>query len=397
MLITKTIVLKLKNPNKELVATIDKYTEGMNYVSGIVFENKKTIPIGKLQKQTYNHLRKEIGLKSQMSCNIVRQVCGTYATLKKQIKEKKTKWQKIKYAPTNITYSYKRDFTITENTLGLTTLKSRNKYEIMNYKHAKQYFDGTWKYCASKLVKHKSKGLFFHLTVEKEITEKPITSTTEFIGVDVGMNHLAVATTTEKKNVFFRGGDIKNLRNTFSTQRKRLQKKGTRSAKRMLKHLRERETRLMKNVNHVVSKQIIETAMQYKVPLIAMENLTGIRERTTVKKKQRYGHSSWAFRELQSFVEYKAKEKGLQIIFVNPAYTSQTCSRCGHIEKSNRKGRNFVCKACAFELNADLNASRNIEHKARNFRHDLEFQGCVSATQTKPRRSEFQAPPIRVG
>jgi len=296
--------------------------------------------------------------------------------LKSQINIEQTEWQQIKYRPNNITFSYRRDFTITKSNVSITTLESRNKYEIICYPYTDQFFDGTWTFCASKLVKHKDGDYYFHLSCEKEIIPQEISATTDIIGVDVGINYLAVATTTDKNNKFFYGGEIKNIRNIFSRQRKRLQLKGTRSAKRVLRHQKERETRLMNDVNHKVSKKIIEFASQHKIPMIGLEDLTGIRDTTKVRKKQRYQHSSWAFRQLQTFIEYKATEKGIRILYIDPKYTSQTCSRCGHIEKNNRNGMVFLCKSCGFEMNADLNASRNIEHKTRDFRHDLEFQGC---------------------
>ena len=377
MIIKKTVILKLKNPDKELEVTIQKYTDGMNYVSGIVFRNGKNIAVRPLQKLTYKTLRSEYGLKSQMACNIIRQVCGTYSSLKQQIRKKKTKWKQIVYRPTNMTFSYRRDFTIKRGQISITTMNGRNRYDIANYDHADQYFNRTWKYCASKLVIHRDNSHYFHLSIEKEVDNHKISETTDIIGIDVGINHLAVATTTDKKNIFLCGGELKNIRNTYSGQRKRLQSKGTRSSKRMLKHLRLRETRLMTDTNHVISKKVVAFVKEHKIPLISMEDLTGIRDNTKVRREQRYKHTSWAFRQLQDFIEYKAGEQGISVVYIDPHYTSQSCSRCGHIEKSNRQGRNFKCKVCAFALNSDLNASRNIEHKARDFRHDLESQGCV--------------------
>jgi len=98
--------------------------------------------------------------------------------------------------------------------------------------------------------------------------------------------------------------------------------------------------------------------------------------------------------------DYKAKEENMKVVYVDAHYTSQTCSRCGHIEQSNRNGLVFECKSCAFELHSDLNASRNIEHKARNFRHDLEFQGCVVSHpdgngEPQRKQTEFQAPSLK--
>ena len=140
----------------------------------------------------------------------------------------------------------------------------------------------------------------------------------------------------------------------------------------------------MRDVNHRVSKEIVKFAIKNGVSTIGLEDLTGIRDSTISKipKKNRYNHSSWAFRQLQSFIEYKARETGITTYFVDPAYTSQTCSRCNHISKNNLNRLNFKCGICGYENNADLNGAMNIEHRTRDFRYTLESQGCLSATQT---------------
>jgi len=79
------------------------------------------------------------------------------------------------------------------------------------------------------------------------------------------------------------------------------------------------------------------------VSVIGLEDLTGIRKRTNVRKKHRYKHNSWAFRELQTFIEYKAQEAGIIVVYVDPKYTSQTCPKCSHISRNNRNGRSFRC------------------------------------------------------
>lgn len=376
---TKTIQLKILNPDFDLVETMQKYSEGMNYVSDIVFQNGKVIPAMKLQKMVYPYLRENIGLKSQVSCNIPRQVAGSYKTLLEQVKCKKTKWQKLQYAPSSMTLSYKRDYTITEDFVSITTFSSgRKTYQIQNYDYAKQYFKEPWKFAASKVTKHADGDYYFHLTVSQEIEEPAIEEASNFMGVDVGINYLAVASTTDKKCKFFAGGEIKNKRNIYSKMRVRLQSKGTLSAKRVLKHLTGKEQRFMKDVNHCISKSIIKFAVQENVSVIGLEDLTNIRDTTNVRKKQRYLHNSWAFRQLQSFIEYKAKQVGILVEYINPEYTSQTCCRCNHISKNNRKGLRFHCEACGFEMNADLNGARNIEHRTRDFRYNVESQGCLS-------------------
>lgn len=382
---TKTIQLKIIDVDNDLVETMKKYSEGMNYVSEVVFQNGKVIPARKLQGLVYNHLRERIGLKSQVSCNIPRQVAGSYKTLVEQIKCKKTKWQQLIYTPSSMTLSYKRDYTIKEDSVSITTFSSgRKTYQIQNYDYAKQYFKEPWKFAASKVVKHDNGNYYFHLTVSQEIEEPVIEQASTFMGIDVGINYLAVASTTDKKCKFFAGGEIKNKRNIYSKMRARLQSKGTLSAKRVMKRLSGKEQRFMKDVNHCISKSMIKFAVQENVSVIGLEDLTNIRENTNGKlhKKQRYLHNSWAFRQLQSFIEYKAKQVGILVEYVNPEYTSQTCNRCNHISKNNRKGLRFHCEACGFEMNADLNASRNIEHRTRDFRYSVESQGCLSTIHT---------------
>lgn len=381
MFLTKTVILKIANPDDDLVETIQKYSYGMNYVSNVLFDNGKPMGAMKLQKIVYSHLRENLELKSQMSCNIPRQVAGCYKTLNK---DKKAKWQQVEFAPTSMTFSYKRDFTIDENTVKITTINGRKAYSILNYDHATQYFDGSWKYQASKLVLHKDGNYYFHLSVEKEIPDKSITDASTFMGIDVGINYLAVASTTDKKRKFFAGGEIKNLRNHYKSMRARLQSKGTLSAKRKLKYFSGKEQRLMRDVNHRISKAIVKFALENKVSVIGLEDLTGIRTATInkVSKTNRHTHSSWAYRQLQTFIDYKAKEAGILTHYVDPAYTSQTCTRCNHISKNNRKRLEFRCGKCGYENNADLNAAMNIEHRARDFRYILESQGCQSATHT---------------
>lgn len=377
VLTPKTIILKMDCPDSDLLdRTVQTYTAGMNYVSAVVYTLGKPKGSAALQKIVYPALREQIGLKSQMSCNVVRQVTGTYRALQEQVKAKKSEWQQITYAPASMTFSFGRDFSLDGDEIGLTTLEGRRKYRFFRYPHMEQYLDGSWKFGASKLVKHQDGTYYFHLCCERETETREVTKSSTFMGVDAGQNFLAVASTTDRKCRFFCGGRAKDLRNIFSTMRKRLQSKGTRSAKRMLKHLSGRERRLMTDMNHRVSKEIVRFAGQNKVDVIGLEDLTGIRDRTETSKTQRYTHHSWAFFELQSFIEYKAREKGISTVFIDPAYTSQTCPRCNHISKNNRHRKSFVCECCGHSLHADLIGARNIEARARTYRYTLEVQGC---------------------
>lgn len=108
MEVTKTVVLKLKETDESIPKTMEKYTEGMNFASKVVYENNEPLSSNKLQELTYRHLRENIGLLSQMSCNVARQVAGAYKNLQKQIEKGKAEWQRIKFEPTNIKFSYRQ-------------------------------------------------------------------------------------------------------------------------------------------------------------------------------------------------------------------------------------------------------------------------------------------------
>ncbi len=137
----------------------------------------------------------------------------------------------------------------------------------------------------------------------------------------------------------------------------------TKSAKRHLKKLSGKENRFKTDVNHCISKDIINSVPENSI--LVLEKLKNIRK-SKMRKKQRIELNSWKFYQLEQFLIYKAETKNCKIEFVNPAYTSQTCSNCGDVKRSNRKANKFKCKTCKFELHADLNAARNIRDKFSN-------------------------------
>jgi putative transposase len=148
--------------------------------------------------------------------------------------------------------------------------------------------------------------------------------------------------------------------NRYRNRRKILQSKGTRSAKRHLRKIREKENRFRRDVNHVISKRIVDSLSQGTT--LVLEDLTNIRDSSKkFRKEQKFLINGWSFFQLETFLTYKAAFKDCIVEFVDARYTSQGCSRCGHIERGNRTKQSlFKCKHCGFTLNADLNASRNI-------------------------------------
>lgn len=125
-----------------------------------------------------------------------------------------------------------------------------------------------------------------------------------------------------------------------------------------------RQRRFQKDTNHCISKQLVAKAKDTK-RAIALEDLSGIRQRVTVRKTHRARLHNWAFGQLRAFIGYKAQRAGVPSGVVDPAYTSQRCSVCGHTERRNRPSQaSFCCVACGYTAPADVNAAINIERAA---------------------------------
>jgi putative transposase len=202
------------------------------------------------------------------------------------------------------------------------------------------YRDGVW---------------FLHATVE--VPEAPLADPVNgFLGVDMGIVNIATTSTGEKAS----GARLSSYRRRQVRLRQRLQTKKTSSARRLLKKRRRKESRFAADLNHQISKRIVAEA-QRTGRGIAVEQLTGIRDRVRLRKPQRATLHSWAFAQLGSFLAYKAKQAGVAFVEVDPAYTSQTCSACGWVDKKNRRSQAvFECDRCRFVGHADHNAALNI-------------------------------------
>lgn len=211
----------------------------------------------------------------------------------------------------------------------------------------------------SKLVLQKQK-LFLFVSVN--VTEQ-LGAASGWIGVDLGLVNLAQSS---DGHTFGHAGKVAGIRMMRWRQRKRLQSKCTRSARRVLRRLRGRESRFIQDTNHVISKQICDVAKRTGRG-IALEDLRGIRERIRARKNQRRILHSWAFYDLQSKIAYKGRLLGIPVKFIDPRNTSRTCPACGHIAKANRKTRDvFECVGCGFTADADTNGAENIRLAAIN-------------------------------
>jgi IS605 OrfB family transposase len=201
---------------------------------------------------------------------------------------------------------------------------------------------------------HRGGKWFLYATCD--IPEPELTEPAGFLGVDLGIANIA----TTDGGTRHSGKYLNRQRHQARHLRARLQAKNTKSAKRLLKKRARKEARFAADTNHLIAKRIV-TEAQRTGRGIALEDLMGIRARVRLRKPQRVTLHSWAFAQLGQFIAYKAVLAGVPVVYVDPAYTSQTCSSCGHLSKKNRPDQvTFCCTSCGFAEHADVNAARNI-------------------------------------
>ncbi|MEV1239607.1 transposase [Nonomuraea sp. NPDC049750] len=236
------------------------------------------------------------------------------------------------------------------------------------------------------------------LTLPNPVVREPVGG---FVGVDQGVANLAV---TSDRAVLpgpalpgpiGGNGHVRTLRERRHRQRRRLQKKGTSAARRVLRRLSGREHRMMTDLNHQISKFVVREAERTGRG-VALEDLQGIRSRVRAHRLQRRTLHSWAFAQQITFTRYKAARAGVAFLLVDPAYTSQACPECGHISRTNRPARGrFVCQRCGLAGHADHIAARNIATRG--------ITGWAAINQPhatglpSPRRDRESKPPASTG
>ncbi len=199
----------------------------------------------------------------------------------------------------------------------------------------------------------------FYLIATCEVGEAEPYEPDGFIGVDLGIANIATTSTGHRAA----GRGLNRHRKRQLELRRTLQAKATQSAKRRLKNRRRKEARHAANTNHIIAKRIV-TEAQRTSSGIALEELTGIRQRARLRTPQRVTLHCWAFAQLGRFLAYKAKRAGVPLVFVDPAYTSQTCAECDHVDKRNRLTQaRFICRSCGVVAHADRNASHVLAHR----------------------------------
>ena len=336
-----------------LLETIETYNEACDFVSQIAFENK-TASVVKIHHICYYEIRKKFNLSSQMAVRVVGKVADAYKIARSKKLNLKQPHKFAKYGA--VIYDQRILSWKGLEKVSILTLKGRQVIPIV----LGQYQESKLIYPRRGQVDLLYKNGKFYLIPVVEVSEPPKKINKGFLGIDLGVTNLAV----DSQGEIYSGKEVDNKRIKIDKLKSALQKKDTKSSKRHLKKLSGKESKFRKDINHCISKKIVEKAKRHSLG-VAVEDLSSIRERTRLRKSQRRQHFSWAFNQLRGFLEYKSKLAGIILKVVDPHYTSQRCSKCGHIDKKNRKSQsNFVCKSCNFSANADLNGAINIAQLA---------------------------------
>ena len=355
--ITAKLQILVNSSDKQIICdTMKAYSNACNYVSDYIYKTHNLSRYS-VQNDTYYQVRNIYGLRSQMAVSCVRTVIAEYKTILENQKE----WIKPVFKVPQLDLVWNRDYSINKNMdiFSVNTLNGRIKVNF--YKNGfEQYFTNNHKFGTAKLV-FKHNKFFLHIPITYEISELQKETVSNIVGIDRGIRFIATTYNSNGKTVFYNGNTVKQKRAHYKFLRKHLQQVGTPSSRRRLKSIGQRENCWMNDVNHCISKALVNT--NPKGTLFILEDLSNVRSATEkVRVKDRYVSVSWSYYDLEQKLSYKALKNHQLVQKVNPAYTSQTCPKCGHTEKANRnkKLHLFCCKNCGYKSNDDRIGAMNL-------------------------------------
>ena len=290
-------------------------------------------------------------------------------------------WKPIEFKRPQLDLVRNRDYSFKNNVLSMNTINGRIHVQIHGLLE-NHYFDGSWTLGTGKVVRS-GKHWFFHVSASKEVPNFELGRLKHVVGIDRGLRQILTTYDEKGQTRFVNGSFIAKKRNHYANLRARLQEKGTKSAKRRLRSLSGRESRWMGDVNHQLSKTLVDT--YGKQTLFVLEDLTGVTFDTVHarRKENRYEHHSWSFYDLEQKLRYKAHLNESEVILVDAHYTSQRCPKCGSIDKSNRDKNihQYSCSNCGYSSNDDRVGAMNIYELGKWFVSGIEKPSFIISNE----------------
>ncbi len=345
----------------KLRATVERTNEAANWIAGLAFAHQ-TANVFELRRICYAEVRERFGLSSQQAQLAIKAVSDAY---------KRDKSILVTFRPrAAIAYDVRTMSFKGIDRVSLLTLEGRMIVPFVLGKYQADRMSMPKGQC--KLLLREDGKWFLIVTVD--VPEAAPIPVTDFIGLDLGIANIA----TDSDGEQHAGNGVEKVRRKHNLQRKRLQKKNTKGAKKKAKRVAGKEARFRRHENHVISKSIVTTAKGTGRG-IAVEDLGGIRDRLPAwGRDARNKLSGWSFYQLVSFLKYKATLAGIPIVKVDPRNTSRACNECGYCDKANRTSQEkFLCVSCGHRANADKNAALNIRARALSKRA-LELVGLTA-------------------
>lgn len=349
MLVTELLKLA-PSPDQvtALLATMRACNAAADHAAQVAYAHRTANKV-RVQQLCYADLRVRYDLSAQMAVRAIGKACAAF---------KQNRSVCPSFRPLGaVAYDQRILSWKGRDAVSILTLDGRTLVPVV--------YQGRWLRTTGATMRHQADLIHrdgvFYLGVVIDVPEPPAgPEPEEWLGVDLGIVNIA----TDSDGGTHCGKASRNTRIRHRRLRKKLQSKGTKSAKRLLAKRRHKEGRFARDVNHVISKTLIGKAKDTGRG-IALEDLKGIRDRVTVRKAQRADLHSWSFNQLRMFIAYKAALAGVEVRFVDPRNTSRTCPECDHIDKRNRPTRDeFRCHRCGFAGPADHIAAGNISRRA---------------------------------
>lgn len=349
----RTVALTLR-PTPEQTAALERtrtaWVRACNLLAGIAWDTQTWRPF-ELQKLAYYRVREETGLLAQLTVRAIKVVCDSYRvdkTCRHRFREDAA-----------VVLDTPRLYRIRATLAEISTLDGRLKIKTAIGGYQRRKLAEAVKLAEADLLRDRQGR--WRLIVSCRYADAPEGQPTGYLGVDMGIK--AIAATSD--GTIYSGALRNGLRRRHQRLRAKLQAKGTKSAKRLLRKRARKQRRFQANENHCISKAIVVTA-QGTGRGIAVEDLTGIRQRVTARGGEyRSALGNWAFAQLGQFIAYKAGAAGVCVVEVDPRNTSRTCPECGCVDKANRKTQAvFCCVSCGHTANADINAAGIIAGRA---------------------------------
>jgi IS605 OrfB family transposase len=365
---TKTLVVSLRPTEQQLpdlFLAMEAFNAACNCVSAIAWETQEFNNY-RLRRLAYRTIREQFGLPAQLAQQAIAKVANAY---------KVAKHRRAEFEPHGaVTYDCRVFRLLGVSAVSMTLLSGRAKIALSLGGYQAERLRGA-KVGEVDLCYLPEKHRFrLHLSLKTETP--PVAETEEFLGIDMGIKNIAA----DSDGTLYAGGKLRRLRKVARRVRRRLQKLGTRGARRLLVKRRRKEQRRVAHINHCISKQIVQAAKGTGRG-VAVEDLTHIHDRITVRRADRAEHSGWAFHQLRSFIEYKCVNAGIACIAVDPRNTSRTCPRCGCVDKRNRPSQSeFRCVKCGETGHADLFAAREIALRGRSLSRPNCSEGNAAET-----------------